>query len=101
MCPGCDGTLSIITTNADTFQWQFFNGISWVDLTDSGIYSGTTTTTLSLTNPSPSNNANQYRVIAYNSLFKCSNDIFEVVIMTVNATRVIPNRRITYRVKKN
>ncbi|MFK7813150.1 MAG: FG-GAP-like repeat-containing protein [Maribacter sp.] len=101
ICPGCNGSFSVVTNNSDSLQWQVFNGSIWVDLTDSGIYSGTTTTTLNITNASPTDNGNQYRVLASNSLFICSADISEEAILTVNVSSVITNRRITYRVKKN
>jgi len=101
VCPGCDGSFTVLSSNTDSYQWQQFNGSTWVDLTDSGIHSGTMTATLNITNASRSDNGNQYRVIASNSAFICSNDISNEVILTVNVSTVITNRRITYRVKKN
>ena len=101
VCVGCNTTIFGATSDADTFQWQIFNGTTWVDLTDSGIHSGTATDTLNITNAAQSDNGNQYRLIVTNSLYVCSTIISEVAILTVNVTTVITNRRITYRVKKN
>lgn len=101
ICPGCTGSFSVTANNADTYQWQLFNGSIWVDLSDTGIHSGTMTATLNITNATPSDNGNEYRVIVSNSVFVCSNDISIVAILTVNVTTVITNRRITIRVKKN
>jgi hypothetical protein len=101
ICPGCDGSFSVGTTNANTFQWQIFNGTSWIDLTDSGIHSGTTTSSLSITNAAPSENGNQYRVIISSSTFVCEIDVSNYAILTVAANTVISNRRITYRVKRS
>lgn len=101
ICPGCSGSFSVTATNTDAYQWQIFNGSIWVDLTDSGIHSGTSTSALNITNASPSDNGNQYQVIVSNSLYVCSTDISDLVILTVNVSSVITNRRITYRVKKN
>ena len=101
VCPGCDTTISVTATNTDTFQWQIFNGSSWVDLTDSGIYSGADTDTLLLTNVTTAENGNQYRVIVSNSAYSCSTITSDTTILTVRVTTVITNRRITYRVRKN
>ena len=101
LCPGCSGSLSVVASNSDMYQWQFFDGAVWVDLTNSGIYSGVDTNILSLTNVTPDENGLQYRVIISSSAFICSNDISNVAILTVNVPTVITNRRITYRVKKN
>ena len=101
ICRGCTGSFSVGTTNANTFQWQVYNGSSWVDLTDSGIHSGTDSNTLTVTNVSSSDNGNLYRVLVSNSAFVCSSAISDTAILTVAATTVISNRRITHRVKKN
>ncbi|CAM4346780.1 lamin tail domain-containing protein [Zobellia nedashkovskayae] len=101
ICPGCTGSFTIVTTNTDTFQWQFYNGSSWVDLTDTGIHLGTNTNTLTVTNVTPSDNGNQYRVVISSSTFICASETSNTAILTVAATSVITNRRITYRVKKN
>lgn len=101
VCPGCTGSLSVTTMNADTYQWQIFNGSLWVDLTDSGIHSGTNSATLTVTNVASSDNGNQYRVIVSSSNFVCSSVASSAVTLTVAVTTVITNRRITYRVDKN
>jgi len=101
ICPGCSGSFSVTASDADGYQWQIFNGTIWIDLTDSGIHSGTTTATLNITNATPSDNGNQYRVLVINSLYSCSIATSNTAILTVNVSTVITNRRITYRVKKN
>jgi hypothetical protein len=101
ICPGCDGSFSVGTTNADTFQWQIFDGSFWVDLSDAGIHSGTTTSVLNITNASPSDNGNRYRVVVSNTTFVCAVETSIEAVLTVNAATVITNRRITYRIKKN
>ena len=100
-CPGCSASIIVTSTNSDTLQWQRFNGSIWIDLTDSGIYNGTTTNTLSITNPYPSDNGNQYRAIVSNSVYICSAVTSTSAILSIHVTTVITNRRITYRVKKN
>ena len=101
LCPGCTGTMSVTATNADNYQWQYYNGSVWMDLTDTGIYSGTNTTTLTLSKVQSSNNGTSYRVIATNNGFSCSADTSNTSLLTVSVSTVITNRRITHRVDKN
>ncbi|WP_425237928.1 hypothetical protein [Ulvibacterium sp.] len=101
ICPGCSTTFTVTTSNTDTYQWQFFNGSIWVDLTNTGIYSGTSTDTLIVTNATPTDNGNQYRVQISNSVLPCSPLASAVAVLTVNASTIITNRGITYRVDKN
>lgn len=99
-CPGCSTSLSV-TSAGDQFQWQVFSGGSWNDLSDSGIYSGTTTSTLSITNPTPTEHNNQYRVVVTNDSYICGNTLSNTATLTLQVDTVITNRRITYRVNKD
>ena len=101
ICPGCSNTMTVTATNADTFQWQLFNGTSWENLSNSGIYNGVTTNTLFLNNVTSNENGNQYRVLVSNSTFVCTSIISNTVNLTLKVTTVITNRQITDRVKKN
>jgi len=96
-CLGC--TLDIVvTSSADTYQWQWFNGSAWEDLTDGSVYSGTTTSTLTLTNPPLSLSASHYQVITSNSAYACGTTISNSIFLTIPSS-VISNKRMTYRVK--
>lgn len=99
-CPGCTTSMTV-TADGDTYQWQWFDGSSWIDLTDTGMYSGTATSILVITNPTPQENNGRYRVVVFNSYFVCGNDISNEVTLTIQVNTVITNRRITYRVNKN
>jgi hypothetical protein len=99
-CPGCSTSISV-TSAGDQFQWQVFSGGSWNDLSDSGIYSGTTTSTLSITNPTPTEHNNQYRVVVTNDGYICGNTLSNTATLTLQVDTVITNRRITYRVNKD
>ncbi|MCM4154352.1 hypothetical protein DHD05_22440 [Arenibacter sp. N53] len=101
VCPGCSTTFSAIASNADTFQWQIFDGFSWVNLTDSGIHGGTATDLLTITNATTLDDGNQYRVIVSNSMYICAFETSNTALLAVRVNTVITNRRITYRVKKN
>jgi len=101
VCPGCDTTFTVVASNADSYQWQLFNGATWVDLTNSGIHGGVTTDTLIITNASTSDNGNQYRVLVYSDNYICGPTVSDFVNLIVQVNSVITNRRITYRIKKN
>ena len=98
-CPGCTTTISA-TVTADNYQWQYYNGGSWIDLSDSGVYSGTTTNILTI-NPTPSENNVQYRLLTGNDEFICGTTTSNTATLTLQVNTVISNRRITYRVNKN
>jgi len=100
-CPGCSTSFSVVATNANTYQWQFYDGSSWIDLTDTGIYSGTSTSNLTLTNVGTVQNSNQYRANVSNSTLICDVQTSNAASLNVNVSTVITNRRITHRVKKN
>ena len=101
VCPGCNTTIEFIASNTDTYQWQQYIGSTWVDLTDSGIHSGTTTSILTITNATTSDDGNRYRVVVSNTMFICSTETSNTTILTLQVNTVITNRRITYRVDKN
>ncbi len=101
LCPGCDGIFMVTATNADTYQWQIFNGSIWVNLTDTGIYSGSTTDRLTISGATPSENGNQYRVLVSSLSYICGQSISNISTLTVQVNTIITNRRITYRVDKN
>ncbi|WP_435625045.1 FG-GAP-like repeat-containing protein [Flagellimonas sp.] len=100
-CPGCSTSFSVTASNANVFQWQRFNGSSWVDLTDSGIYSGSGTATLSIANPTSAENGEQYRVLVSNNALVCEVVTSNQVTLTLAVSTVITNRKITYRVNRN
>ncbi len=101
ICPGCSTTISVSATNVSSYQWQIFNGTSWIDLTDTGIYGNTTTDTLSITYATPADNGNQYRVVLTNNSYICDTTKSNTATLTIQVDTVISNRRITYRVDKN
>lgn len=100
-CPGCNATYTAAGTNLDTFQWQVYNGSIWVDLSDAGIYSGTQTATLLLTNVTTAENNNQYRLLVDDSAYICGPVASNTANLLVRVNSIITNRRITYRVNKN
>ncbi len=101
ICPGCNGSFTVVATNTDSYQWQRFNGSIWVNLTDTGIHSGTNTASLVITNAQTADDGSQYRVIVSNTAYLCDTEISNTAILNVKVNTVITNRKITYRVNKN
>ena len=101
ICPGCSSQFTVTVSNADGYQWQIFNGSVWVDLSNTGVHSGTTTDSLVITNATPTENGNEYRVLISSDNYICEPTVSDTAILTVRVTTVITNRRITYRVNKN
>nr|WP_297782976.1 hypothetical protein [uncultured Allomuricauda sp.] len=98
-CPGCTTTISA-TVTADQMQWQYYDGSTWLDLSDSSVYSGTNSSTLTIT-PTSSENNRQYRLLTSNDEFICGSTTSNTATLTLQVNTVISNRRITYRVNKN
>ncbi|MEZ5018221.1 MAG: hypothetical protein R2800_14275 [Flavipsychrobacter sp.] len=66
ICPGTNTSFAAAGIGIGiTYQWQVSTngGATWTNLTNTGIYSGVTTTTLSLTAATIAENNNQYRCI--------------------------------------
>jgi len=98
---GNNASLSATTSNANTFQWQIFDGLVWADLTNTAPYSGVTTNTLLITNATLTENGTEYRLLVSNSSYICTTEISDEVTLTVRTGTVITNRRITFRVNRN
>lgn len=101
VCPGCTAIFSVIASDTDKYQWQIWDGSSWINVNDGGIYSGANTSVLTIFPVSVAENGNQYRVLLSNSLYICSQVTSNTAILTVQVQSVITNRKITYRVNKN
>ncbi len=70
ICAGSNTTFTASATNAGavgtlSYKWQVNSGSGWADLSDGAPYSGTSTTTLSLTAPSVALDNNLYRMKAF------------------------------------
>lgn len=100
---GQNAVFSVNTSNADTFTWEVStdNGTTFSTLTDSTIYSGLNTNTLTVNTPNLSFQNYQYRVIVNNSSsVSCSNVISNSAALQIGASTVITNRKITIRVNQ-
>lgn len=99
ICLGCTGTF-VVGSSADTFQWQTFDGISWVDLTNSSIYTGVNTNSLNVLGTESTLNARLYRAVVKNTGVLCP-ILSDTVQLNLSVDTVISNRRITHRVNRN
>src|SRR6056297_923631 len=101
ICTSGTGNLSVLATETDTYQWQIFDGSVWSNLVASPIYSGTTTSTLAIANPSVDISGTQFRVLVSNTANICVERISNTAILNVTVPTILTNRRITFRVNKN
>ena len=67
------------------YQWQVSDdeGVTWNDILDDAVYSGTTTATLTLTNASLEFNDYQFRVNISTPAYLCDEDLQSEVVLTV------------------
>ncbi len=101
---GSGGNFTVSANNANAYQWQLSTdgGVTFTDLTDGSLYSGSSTATLTLSTTDLSMNGYQYRVVVQNSSFICASPVTSnAATLSLNVRTVISNRRITYRVKSN
>jgi len=86
---GCEGdteTFSVAATGATTFQWQEDSGGGFANITNGGVYSGTTTATLTLTGIAAGMNGNTYRCLVSDG--SC-NGTSNTATLTVNTAPTI------------
>ena len=70
-CENQSATFTITTNSITSYQWLFFNGTTWANVTNNAIYSGATTNTLSISSVSPTMNGYQYKVILMKTGNRC------------------------------
>ncbi|MCK5442586.1 MAG: cadherin-like domain-containing protein [Maribacter sp.] len=101
---GEGATFSVTANNTDAYQWQLSTdgGSSFSNLVDGGIYTGTSSSSLTISSVDLVINNYQYRAIVSNATYSCVSPVpSNAATLSVRIRTVISNRRITYRVKKN
>ena len=88
ICPNGNTSFTVTVAGTNSYKWQYFDGSIWADVTDSSIYSGSGSATLSLTSVPISENNNQFRVLVTSGTNSCTS-ISDVVTLTV-ADNVTP-----------
>jgi hypothetical protein len=94
VCAGVNTSFSVSATGASTYQWQVSTdgGATFSPVTNGGVYSGATTSTLSLTNPTTALNGNQYRVVVSSSCGTAtSNSALLFVNVATSIQSITPN----------
>ncbi len=77
-----------VTASAMTYQWEYSTdgGSNWTDVAEGGIYSGTETATLTITNVTASLNGNRYRVFLGTIGYACGTELTsDAGILTVSS----------------
>lgn len=68
ICPGSSTSFSVSATGVMvSYQWQVYNGSSWANIANTGIYSGAQTATLSLASATTAVNNYRYRCVVNNT----------------------------------
>ncbi len=90
-----DGTFSVNATNGMAYLWQVSTdgGFTWYDLADGGVYSGTATSTLSLTNTPIIYDQNLYRCIVTGDVCSVASEAGLLTVLPLNEPieAILPN----------
>ena len=100
---GNNAIFSVTAIGVDTYQWEVSTdgGINFVAISDGTDYSGTQTASLTVINPDIDKNNYQYRVAISNSGTSCSGLLSNPATLSIATSKVITNRRITFRVNRD
>jgi len=79
-----------------TVQWQVDTGGGFGNITDGGVYSGATTTTLNLTLPPVSYNGSQYRAVFTNASGTNTSEAASLTVNKADATINVTPYNVTY-----
>ena len=90
VCDNSNAIFAVVASDADTFQWQLFDGSNWNDVTNIAPYSGATSNTLNITNATPDLNGNQYRAVASSPAASCAEAVSNSATLTVNTAPLAP-----------
>ncbi len=97
---GSDAIFSSSASDADSYQWQIStdNGSSFSAISDGGMYSGSTTSSLTVNQPGAVLNGALFRVLVNHTSVNCSGDVpSNAALLQIRAGTVLTNRRLTYR----
>jgi hypothetical protein len=88
VCEGANTSITVVATNAVSYQWQVDNGGGFTNITNNATYSGATTATLNITATPLSFNGYVYRCIATNGTgpTNSTNGSLSVTPLPVNPT---------------
>ncbi len=79
VCAGDNATFSITVTGASAYQWQVNTGSGFVDISNGGVYSGVTTTTLTITEVTSAMDGYLYRCVAIEASCETPSNAAELI----------------------
>ena len=81
ICAGDNASFTLAATGSTGYQWQVNSGSGWNDLSNGGVYGGTTTNSLTITSAMAGMNTNQYQCSIVNG---CGTIATVPAVLTVN-----------------
>ncbi len=85
ICAGENTSFSVTATGATGYQWIVNSGSGWSNVGNGGVYSGATTSTLTITGAAPIMNSTQYQCIIRESTNGCPDTTATAIITVVGA----------------
>ncbi|MBN8672284.1 MAG: immunoglobulin domain-containing protein, partial [Chitinophagales bacterium] len=82
-CVGSNATFSVTASNANGYQWQENTGSGYVNISNVGVYSGATTSTLTITGATIGMGGYQYRCVVLSNT-PCGSVTSSAATLTVN-----------------
>ena len=88
VCTNANTTFTLAATGASGFQWQVNTGSGWSNITNNALYSGATTSTLSITGASAAMSGYQYQCIVLESVGTCpvTSNAVKLTVDNISAT---------------
>ena len=88
ICVNTNTSFTATVTGATSYQWQVNTGSGFNDITNGGVYSNATTTTLNITGATSAMNGYQYRLKAINGTASCAtnSNAGTLTVSTVSGT---------------
>lgn len=89
ICLGDSASFEVQTDlSQPIFQWQIFDGTDWVDLSDDGIYSHTSSSTMSITPADNTLDNTSYRVTVAKGDYLCEPAISSTAVLAMDPPKV-------------
>ncbi|WP_188771326.1 beta strand repeat-containing protein, partial [Emticicia aquatilis] len=95
ICNGNNTTFSVTASNATAYQWQVDIGSGFTDISNTGVYSNATTSTLTITGATSAMNGYVYRCVVINGTSTCSTNsntatltVSTIILSQLNKTNV-------------
>lgn len=91
VCADDDANMQVTADSTQAYQWQHFNGTTWIDIADGAAYSGTGTSSLTIKNVQLSMDGFSYRVVAINTIESCSvnSDPADIAVLPSSKASVV------------